>query len=645
MEIRNIGIFAHVDAGKTTLSEKLLLLSGTIRKGGAVDDGTAHTDRMTIERRRGISVRATCARFIWKDTVIHLIDTPGHADFSAEVEKAMWALDGAVLLLDSSEGVQTQSEFVFEKLRENHIPTLLFFGKNDRPTADSGKTLESVRKKLHPACFLLGDDEANMAALAEESEEAMEAYLEGDVWHGEQLMQATRRAVHDLRVFPALSGSGMTGNGVSELLDALVTYLPSPDKGSDTPAGIVFALEEDPMMGRGAMVRLFSGALKNRESVSVSTIRRSEWGEKEITDKQKVTQIRNISLDGRGEDLGEISSGGIAVIYGLGEVKVGSVVGDRACLPRAMDIRAMRPPLMMVKVQPEKAEDRPAMHRALSRLSDEDPLLDVQLLGGVDHIRVMGEIQLEVLKELLPERFGLTPVFSEPEVIYRETISQPASGFVAYTMPKPCWAVMRFEIEPLPRGSGIRYSSVVPVRTIKERYQHQVEQALPLALSQGMLGWQVDDVQITLVDGSDHQFHTHPLDFIVATPMGILDGLMRGGSTLLEPIAEYTITLPSASGGKVMSEVVSMRGETVRTDSGDEDEMTIVCHVPVADSIHFPTRLLQLTGGRARLSMKLHGYRDRITDDPPRCPRRGVHPLDTSKYILAARAALEGNIF
>lgn len=206
--------------------------------------------------------------------------------------------------------------------------------------------------------------------------------------------------------------------------------------------------------------------------------------------------------------------------------------------------------------------------------------------------------------------------------------------------------MIKFEIEPLPCGSGIQYESIVPVSRLKERYQHQIEQALMPALTQGMLGWQVDDIRITLVDGEDHQFHTHPLDFIVATPMALMDGLQRGGSQLLEPIAEMTMTLPENLGGKIMSEIITMRGETVETQlSADEGEICLIARVPVATSVDFPTRLQMLTGGRGQLSLRLWGYRPCELSQGKTCERRGVHPLDTAKYILAARNALDGEIF
>ena len=227
---------------------------------------------------------------------------------------------------------------------------------------------------------------------------------------------------------------------------------------------------------------------------------------------------------------------------------------------------------------------------------------------------------------------------------YRETIAQPTEGFVAYTMPKPCWAIMRFRIEPAPRGSGVTFVSEVPVRELSLHYQHQVEQALPLALGQGRLGWQVTDVKITLTEGNSHQWHTHPLDFIVATPMGIQDGLRRGGNVLLEPILSIRFLLPADCVGRVMSDVALMRGEVTSTITQGE-RVILTALVPVESSMDYATTLAAVTGGRGGMSVALHGYRECPLELGATAERRSVDPLDTSKYILAARSALEGGIF
>jgi len=643
----SFGIFAHVDAGKTTLSEQLLSIAGAIRKTGSVDRGTAHTDRLDVERRRGISVQAACAPLHWHGRRMNLIDTPGHADFAAEIERSMWVLDAAVLLISGADGVQPQAEVLMKNLRAQNIPTLIFVNKMDRENAGLPSLIEEARAKLDERIVPFDDDDALMALIAEEDEEALLEYLDGVVYPRETLINRTKSLFKEGRIFPLLAGSALTGVGVTELLDAISLLIDPVETDLSLPAcGVVFALDNDPNMGRGAYVRMFSGAIKNRDLVTLPIVRETAYSRHETSDQRKITQIRDLSVDGRGGDLGALEAGEIGVVFGLGDISVGQVIGSPEHLPRTMNQGVLREPLLMVKVLPPSDADRPALQKALMLLKSEDPLLDVQYALGEAHIRVMGSIHLEILAERIRERFNLNVSFGESTIIYHETIRNPVEGFCAYLAPKPCWAVIKFLIEPAQRGTGVTYRSEVHVRKIKARYQHQIEQGLANALRQGMMGWPVDDIHITLIDGEDHQFHTHPLDFIIAAPMALMDGLRRAETVLLEPVLELRISLPGDTSGKVMSEIVAMRGETKETQlTGKNDEMILVAEVPARTSMDFPTRLAALTGGRGLLNSRVCGYRECPIESGTSCPRTGVNPLDTSKYILAARSALESEIF
>lgn len=644
--LRNIGIFAHVDAGKTTLTERLLTHAGAIRSPGSVDQGTAHTDSMDIERRRGISVRAGWARMDWRGTAINLIDTPGHVDFAAEVERALWALDGAVLLLSAAEGVQPQSEVLFEALRENQVPTLIFINKIDREGADVQRVMAQARGLWNANVVLMETPEQAMEALAELDEQALEDFLSGTVYEEARLMGALAAQVRRRAVLPALTGSALKDQGIERLLDAIVTLLPEPQgRETDGLCGVVFAVRPDKVMGRAAYVRMFSGALHTRDALEMP-LEQGITQDQPRTAQRKITQIRALALDGRGADVGVLSAGEIGVVYGLGEAKVGQVLGSEALLPRKVSPGSLQKPLIMVRAEPEKPEQMNALRQALMELDAEDPMLGVQWSNHTRELTLsaMGAIQLEVLSALVQERYQLKMSLGAPQVIYKETIAQPARGFVAYTMPKPCWAILEMQIEPLPRGSGVVFESRVPVRDIAQRYQNQVRQALPLALRQGMLGWQVTDVKITLTGGNHHLIHTHPLDFIVATPMAFLDGLRRGGSTLLEPMLDMRITAPEGCAGRLMSDMTLMRGEIMESElAGGLVRMR--AQVPVSTSMDYPTQLAALSGGRGAMSARLMGYRECPLELGASTPRRGVDPLDTSKYILAARSALEGGIF
>ena len=647
--MKNIGIFAHVDAGKTTLTEQLLKYSGAIRTIGSVDKGTTHSDRMDIEKRRGISVKSTAMQIEWKGEKINLIDTPGHVDFASEVERSLWALDAAVLVISAADGVEPQSQALFGYFSEIGLPVLIFVNKMDRETADLEKTVRLCRIMLSSGVFPADNEDAAMEALAEFDEEALETFLDGKKFPKEILSARLHDACEKAKVFPLLSGSALKDIGIDAVLDAIIDWLPSSVSNSeDDAAGVVFAVEPNDKMGRCAYVRMDSGVIRNRDQIVLNKRKTSDlasFGKNDIPER-KITQIRSLSTEGVGADVGILSAGEIGCVFGLGDVAVGDIIGAPDKLRRPIKQGDLRAPLVMVKVIPQSEDKRKALFRAFTDLSAEDPLIDMQEFEGQIHIRVMGTIQLEVIEDILKKRFGIEVTFGPAEIVYKETIKETAYGYAEYTWPKPCWAIIRFRIEPLPAGSGIVYSSEVPVIKIKSRYQHQIEQALPLALKQGMLGWEVDDVKITLIDGSDHQFHTHPLDFIVATPWAFLDGMRNGGSVLLEPYYRMKITCHPNESGKIMTEIRVMRGEVFSVETIPEAEMILMdAKAPVKEALDFPIRLAAMTGGRALLSLKTGGYEPCDLSLGKTSPRRGVHPLDTAKYILAARSALEGGIF
>ena len=639
-QIRNIGIFAHVDAGKTTLSEQLLAHAGAIRVKGSVDSGTAHTDTLPVERRRGISVKATCVSFRHRDVQINLIDTPGHVDFTAEVERSLWALDAAILVVCAVEGVQPQTEVLFNAMAEQHIPVVFFLNKTDRAGADPQRVLGQIHRLLTKNAVIISDAEAVTELICDKDDTLFERYLNGETFEESFLRQRLSRLSRNAEAYPVLCGSALRDEGVAPLLDAIVDFFPAP-RACDSLCGVVFAAQHDRSLGRGVWIRLFGGSLENRLSVALPAGTDPITGA-EKTESVKISQI----FDPEGNPAGKLLPGGIGIVYGLGNISIGHVLGNAALLPRRIEPGRLRTPLITVQVIPEKPEQMQALHQACTVLSGEDPLLRAEYIRSLNelHLQVMGTIQLEVLEELLLTRFDLKVTFTPPAIIYREPVSRSCEGFVAYLAPKPCWAILKFRIDPAPRGSGVTFKSEVPVRTVKAQYQNQVAQAIPLALNQGRLGWQVTDVNITLIDGGDHQFHTHPLDFIVATPMAIQDGLRNGGSTLLEPILDVRFLLPPESVGRVISDVSTMRGEVLDSFS-DGERMILNARIPVQSSLDYSITLASFTGGRGAMSVRLHGYRECPLELGATARRRNVDPLDTSKYILAARSALEGGIF
>ncbi|MDR3669794.1 MAG: TetM/TetW/TetO/TetS family tetracycline resistance ribosomal protection protein [Holophaga sp.] len=631
--VRNLGIVAHVDAGKTTLTERMLFLSGSIRTLGSVDRGTTHTDWMDVERERGISVRSAATTLPWRGVAINLIDTPGHVDFSAEVERSLRVLDGAVLVLSAVEGIQAQTTGLWKALRAMAIPTLLFVNKTDRMGADPGRVLEELQRQFTPMALALpeADDPALQAhlleRLAEHDELLLEYWAEGRPVPPALLRERMAALVRAGTLFPVFTGSAIKGLGVERLLDAVVDCLPAPAGDPDGPvSGVVFKLEHDKTMGRIAFVRLFNGSLRNRDSVPNATQGTQE----------KVTQIRRIFAH-RHEDTGELAAGDIASVCGL-QARVGDILGDPAAVPGTFRLGV---PLLTVQAFAAQEADFPRLVAALKELADEDPMLELQWLREERelHLRIMGVIQMEVLASLLRSRFGLEASFGPPSVIYRETPARSGEGHIEYTMPKPCWAVLRFAIEPGERGSGVRYASVVRDDDLHYRYQNQVEKTLPEALKQGLHGWEVTDLKITLVAGQHHLVHTHPLDFAVATPMAIMNGLDATSTTLLEPMLDCAITVPAALGNRVIGDILQMRG-TFESPEISGEHFRVTARLPVATSLDYPTRLGSLSGGRGVLATRFAGYQECPLELGAPSPRRGIDPRDQAKYIMSARKAL-----
>jgi len=294
-----------------------------------------------------------------------------------------------------------------------------------------------------------------------------------------------------------------------------------------------------------------------------------------------------------------------------------------------------------VQAHPNSAADYPQLVAALQELADEDPLLELQWHQQERelHIKIMGPIQLEVLTHLLYGRFGLQVKFGSPSVIYKETPSSAGFGYVAYTMPKPCWAILKFWIEPGPRGSGLQYASRVKPEDLLYSYQNEVARRVPEALAQGLLGWEVMDLKVTLVEGQHHVWHTHPLDFVLATPMGIMNGLAQTKTTLLEPYVQFRISAPEEVSGKLLNELNLMRASFDYPVIAGE-RFTVEGVIPVASSMDFPVKLNTITGGRGTFTTRFDGYRECPPGVEVTRTRRGVDPLDTSKYILSMRSAL-----
>lgn len=655
--IRNVGIFAHVDAGKTTTTEHLLFKSGTIRKLGSVNDGTAHTDRMEVERERGISVKSAAASLEWNGARLNLIDTPGHADFLSEVERPLRVMDGAVLIISAAEGIQSQTETVWQALRKFNIPTLIYINKMDRTGIEIKSLMEEIRLVLSPIIFpvtapdgegqafhkvySIWNDENRcnpevMTCLENASElsavldeELLELYLEHGTLPIEDVRRKLQACTLDGEAFPVCFGASQQGIGIPELLDHIHEYLPEASGSEDNElSAVVFKIERDAHMGRIAYVRLYHGTLQNRDSILNVTRNSTE----------KITQIRKIDSGGKLIDTGQAAAGEIAAVFGLMQTQIGDILGSDVGIPESPEIAV---PLLTVQARSKDPLKYQELAEALHELTDEDPLLDCQWLPVERelHLKVMGTIQLEILENILLNRYQLDVVFDTPSVIYKETLASKTQGFVAYTMPKPCWAILRFDMEPLPQGSGIQYSSIVRNENLLQSYQNEVKRRVPEALRQGLYGWEVTDLKITLIEGEHHVWHTHPLDFVIATPMALMNGLASSGTILLEPMLRFRMTVPEGIGGRMLSDLVQMRA---RFDSPVivNGRCIVEGVVPAAESLDFPVQLRSLTGGRGIWTTTFFGYEPCPPETKVARERRGVNPLDQAHFILSMRNAL-----
>ncbi|MBB6713820.1 elongation factor G [Clostridium gasigenes] len=652
--IRNIGIVAHVDAGKTTVTEQLLYKSGSSRTLGSVDKGTTHTDSMDIEKQRGISVKSSEIDFKYKDTHIYLIDTPGHIDFIGEVERSLGILDGSVVVISSVESVQPQTEIYFNTLKEMNTPTIFFINKLDRIGSDPKNVLNDI-KKLLTSRFLplqiieILDNGFNrkdlfstissindvnyssiiediVVLLGEENESILNEFYDEtltlDKVKSEIIIQAKAA-----KIYPVLFGIAIDGVGIEELLDGLIDYIPAPiNLDNEDFSALVYKISHHKTFGKISHIKIFSGKLKARENVL--NIR---------TDiKEKVTLMRKI-INHKDCDIKEGSSGELIMISGLNS-NIGDILGIKDFIPKLPNIAN---PVLTLKVYTKIASDYIPLVEALTILQSEDPLLNMEWIKDKSeiNIQITGAIQIEIIQTILKERFNLEASFSEASVIYRETPSIKGYCEEYYTMPKPCWAVVTFLIEPLPLGSGIIFESEVRTEYIKQRYRREIESNLDRLLKQGLYGWNVTDLKITLVDGEDHVIHSRSGDFTTATAIALMRGFSQLGMTLLEPLIDFKISVPEMFSSKVLNDIVTMRG-AFDSPTIINGIFTVVGSVPVSTSLNYPINLGILSSGRGVMSTKFSGYAPCPIELGSSKEFVGVNPTNRSKYILYARKAL-----
>lgn len=651
--IINIGILAHVDAGKTTITEQMLFASGVLRSLGSVDKGTAVTDSLSVEKERGISVRVATANFIHKDIKVNIVDTPGHVDFCGEVERSLLALDAVVLVVSAVEGVQGHTITLYNAIQALNIPCLVFINKIDRQGADIDNVMSEITKELTPKSILLQraiEQGSNLAQvesifsenirvsdeltekIVETDNDLLDLYLEGEQLTFNQLENALQKAVSECSLIPVLTGVAKSIIGIPQLMNAICHYFPQANGNDGNPlSALVFKVEYDKSLGKMCYVRVFNGTLNPRDILSNSNCGNCNCK------PQKIAQIKSL-IKGRYVDKENISAGDIGIVSGLSHAQVGDIFGDNV---RNLDTYSLSSPMLTVQVEPENPSDIMALVKALTQLSDEDPLLDLQWLPEIRelHIKITGLIQIEILQAILKDRFALRTTFTDPSIIYKETPSSIVYGYERYWMPKPCWAILKLKIEPGERGSGVKYLSELSTNDVAAKYQNEIEATIESALKQGIKGWQVTDCKITLTEGEDHNIHSRSGDFIVATPMAIMNGLLESGTTLLEPIVSFSITAPVDLLGTITSDITKMRG-VFESPQIENTYFKLTGRVPASTTINYPVRLASLSAGKAKISTKLVSYEPCSDEQGKIAQYRGVSPLERDKWILKARGAL-----
>ncbi len=647
--ILNIVILAHVDAGKTSLTEQMLYLSGAKKSLGNVDKGTAASDFLKIERERGISVMASHISMEYKGMHINIIDTPGHIDFMSEVERSLLVADVAVLMVSAADGVQAQTHVLWDIIKRKSIPCLILLNKIDRIGVDIEAVLQEIRHELTTdvlpiqSCHIENDSftiksyniegrimsESMVERLVEFEDSLMNDYLLDNGLDYSLLKQVYQREVQKATIFPLLFSVATSGDGVLAVLDELEESFGRPLMGEeDEFSAVVFKISYHKQWGKLTFIRIYSSVVENKQLIYNQRLKENE----------KVNQIKAVDAD-KLKDINKAVPGQLVAITGFNESQVGDILGTKV-LDNKKEFTTI--PILSMEVKPVDEKDYVALAEGLTELNIEDPLLGFKWYKEEKefHIKVNGWIQIQVLESIIKERYAIDVSMKSPRIIYKETPAKIAFGVAEYTMPKPCWAVIKLKIEPLKQGSGVHYFSQVGVNDILLKYQKEVERSIPISLEQGMKAWEVTDIKITLVSGEDHVLHSRSGDFMVATPMAIMDALQKAGTQLLEPIMKFVIKAPEEILGQIASDIHRMRG-TFEQPVFQGNQITIRGMLPAATSLEYPVILASKSGGKAFISMQFYTYQ-KVEDHLGEVnDYKGINPLDRAKYILKARKAIQ----
>ena len=600
----NIGIVAHVDAGKTTLSESMLYHAGAIRKLGRVDHKDAFLDTDQMERERGITIFSKQAVFRWKDRTITLLDTPGHVDFSAEMERVLQVLDCAVLVVSGADGVQGHTQTLWKLLKRYHIPTFLFVNKMDQEGTDGEKLLKELRKRFGenvvPFVDIMtesdcpggkvylhtkeGAVEEVLEELAVCEEDMMEEYLE----EGRISLDKVQKAVADRQVFPCYFGSALHSQGVEELLDGLDLYI--KDKTYPAEFGAkVYKIARDNQGNRLTYLKVTGGRLKVKDVVEGLN--------------EKINQIRIYSGE-KFEAVQEVEAGRVCAVTGLENTRPGQGIGAE----EESDLPVLEPVLTYQILLPDDCD----VHKILLNLKileEEEPELHIvwEEQTSEIHVQLMGDVQIEILQRMIKERFGVLVEFGEGSIVYKETITAPIEG-VGHFEPLRHYAEVHLRLEPGERGSGMQFAAECSEDILDRNWQRLVLTHLEEKEHKGVLtGSPITDMKITLTSGRAHQKHTEGGDFRQATYRAVRQGLKKADSILLEPYYEFRMELPSENVGRAMTDIQNMSGK-FGTPIIEEETTVLTGSAPVSLMRGYQKEFTAYTGGRGRMAVSLKGY-------------------------------------
>jgi len=641
--ILNIGVLAHVDAGKTTLTEQILFKTGVIHRAGSVDHGNTTTDSLEIERRRGITVKSAAVSFMLGDLKVNLIDTPGHADFISEVEHSLSVLDGVILVISAVEGVQAQTGVLMQTLKEHGIPTILFMNKLDRMGADYRKVCAMIRQRLSGnVCEMSVPSEEGTAkatvrpadpheggwieVLASNNEEMLRHYAHDIPVSSVRLQAELRRQTKSAAAYPLFAGSAARGVGIEALLEALQSFLPvhPPAKvNADPLSGLAFKVMKQANGERLAYLRLFGGSIRRREQIPIV----SKDGH---TSYVKIKQLFSL-MNGAIVPTEVVYAGDIAVLGGV-DVKVGDVIG--VVSDRMKSFPFERPPIQ-VNVCAKEAKDAPVLHLALSDLTMEDPFLQYNRDSRTNEsfIHVFGKVQQEILLETIREQYGIEAVFSAPKVMCLEKPVSAGAAVERMGEPQnPFYATVGFRVEPGTDGSGLQYRLEVELGSLPLAFQKAIKDTVYEVLQEGLYGWSVTDIVVTLT----HTGYASPVstakDFRSLTPLVLMKALNEAGTDVYEPVNKLQFIVPEFSLSKVLSSLAALEGafEEPRFVNGI---VHINGTIPVRTSDQLKAEVHALTSGEGLLTIRPGGH-VRVRGMIPVNARKQINPLRRGEYML-----------